>query len=485
VLSLRNEAGLRLPDESALTQLGAELLTCLTATPLRDLPEQIAAVNGVSFTTEPPLFSVGLHGWRWSPAKTHCCFTNRWLENVVTHWLAAADNAPLLEAVTLWLQTEGITLDNLAAPLLKEEERPPPHLNAPGWQMPWPWDFAALITEMNFTNAADGERCAQIQEQAALRLAEPLQQATNKLQKFVQTTLDSQPTAGLSHTQCWLQQASDVWDSLMDEVLDKADRLAATGADLGGRRGQLEADIQQRMTSWPTVSTAAWFRVAMRPWRWPRLVWQYRRIRELGQQLADVLTRQAEWRRQTILNQLLRRAVADLDHFTRHLHGQVEEIGDMLQYLASENLPARDDVAAKREERFALITPLSVPWKLYEQLIPAAAAEAVTAAAAVGGLGRQVKLLDDTIWEPLRRFGQERLASVWDLTAVDVLSTWSDNHDSSVTHWQPPGTQPGHCGGLKKRCWMKQFAGKTAVTHLSVAQMPVYWPISCLIRKHK
>jgi hypothetical protein len=68
--------------------------------------------------------------------------------------------------------------------------------------------------------------------------------------------------------------------------------------------------------------------------------------------------------------------------------------------------------------------------------VPDEAAEAITAAAVLGGLGQHVTRLDDAIGTALSRLGGERLAAVWQLTAVDALLAWADEPERLQTRWQ-------------------------------------------------
>lgn len=423
VLSLRNEAGLRLPDETALRDIGAELLWCLATTPLRALPEQALTQSGEAYTGDVPLISVGLHKWAWSPQATHTAFTRRWLQTVLAHWLARPEETQTRQQVMAWLHAQELSATALAGRVLSPEQYPLPDFAPEAWQAPWPWQINRLLQEMRLADGIDRDALSEKQQAAVLHLDEPLQEAREALGTQAQTMLDARPVEGVARVCAWLHLAADACGEQYEQLLDEDESRQVTGAHLAAERGRLAAQIGGWLESWPAAGPA-WLPIGLRPWRWPALAWRYRQLRQAGQQLSRILGRQARLRRQALANAVARRAAADLERIIRHLHGQVEEIGDMLQYLAAETA-ANPSGSPQEEPPDAASIPAAmppIPGALYEQLVPDEAAEAVAAAAAVGGLGPQMKALDDTIVEPLWRYGKERLAAVWSLTAVDALA---------------------------------------------------------------
>ncbi|MFQ5421430.1 MAG: hypothetical protein ACE5EY_13830, partial [Anaerolineae bacterium] len=171
-LGLRNEAGLRLPDDNALSAMTAELLWALTATPLRTLPEQLFERQGAAFTGYTAVLTLGLAGWAWSPASAHAAFVRRWLESVLAHWLTTADETESAEQAAVWMQDNGLLPESFAASALKEEETLLPDFLTAAWQLPWPWRLRRLFTEMRFQAEADTEACAKWGEYACFRMDE-------------------------------------------------------------------------------------------------------------------------------------------------------------------------------------------------------------------------------------------------------------------------------------------------------------------------
>lgn len=442
VWGLCNEAGLRLPDEAALCSLSSHLLWCLTVMPLRHLPEQ-AVVQNSQLSGGSPLFSLGLAGWQWSPAATQAAFARRWLDSVLAHWLSATPEITTSAEITTWLQSHALRPDDFAVFLLKEEERQPPPFPTEAWRMPWPWEIEAIVTETLFVASVDGENLVAYQEFACLRLAEPLQRATAALQKQAQMILDENPVGGISRACNWLHACLAEWDRLIEQLLDQEENLKENLAYLGGQHGQQERQIKQWLAAWPPARWQFWLALTLRPWRWPALVWRYRQWQTNGPQLSRLLKRRSAIQRQLIINQAMRQALVELGQITRRLYSQVDEVGQMLQYLAEEMVsqqPVTSSVQAYELNRASPDTgplvQLPIPEALYEQLVGSAAAEAVMAANACGGLGQHVCLPDEKIGDALQRLAVQRLASVWQLTAVDALLSWKEDADQMQASWQ-------------------------------------------------
>ncbi len=440
-LGLRNEAGLRLPDDNALSAITAELLWALTATPLRTLPEQVFERQGTAFTGDTAVLTLGLAGWSWSPASAHAAFCRRWLESVLAHWLTTADETESAEQAAVWMQDNGLSPQTFAASALKEEETQPPDFLTAAWQFPWPWRLRRLFTEMRFRAETDTEACAKWGEYACFRMDEPLQQARAALRHQVQSDLDQQPVGGVARVTTWLDGALSECDRRIGQMLGEIETQAETDAMLAAERGRLITWLESWLAAWPALNWRAWIGAGWRFWRWPRLAWRCWQIVQSGRQLSCVLAQQAARRRQTIVDAAVRQAWGELEKITRRLQSQVEEIGEMLMHLAgeiaAESTRPDDDPHPTASGQLPII-PLPIPYRLYAKLIPDEQAEAIAAAATVGGLGQHVKRLDDAIIEPLRRLGGKRLAGVWALTAVDALAACAGSHDR-VRQWWAQG----------------------------------------------
>lgn len=446
-LGLRNEAGLRLPDDNALVAIAAELLWALAATPLRTLPEWAVAESGTAFTGDTAVLTLGLAGWEWSPTMTQAAFVHRWLETVLAYWLATADQAESPEQAAAWMQTNGLSPGAFAACALKEEESRLPDFLTAAWHAPLPWQLRHLFTEMRFQAEADTEACRQWGEYACLRLDEPLQQAKATLCSQAQSALDRQPVAGIARVTGWLVEILDQCDFRLGQMLDEAETQGETDAMLAAERGRLTASLETWLAAWPLPHWQTWLGAGWRFWRWPRLAWRYWQIVQSGRQLSHVLAQQAARQRQTIVHTAVRQAWIELEKIIRRLQSQVEEIGEMLHYLAGEITTPQSDpldlhsaipnpsAGSGQVPQFA-ISHLPLPNDLYAHLVPDDQIEAVVAAAAVGGLGKQVKQLDDAIIVPLRRLGAERLVGLWKFTAVDALAACLQNHDQVQQWWE-------------------------------------------------
>jgi hypothetical protein len=126
------------------------------------------------------------------------------------------------------------------------------------------------------------------------------------------------------------------------------------------------------------------------------------------------------------------------------LAAQVEEVGEMLDFTLQEKVAAYDP---------SIFSELggAVDWGviLYDRLTEGGPAEAERAAAAIGGLGRQLVALDD-INEILRNAGRERLAAVSEMTAgaglalaagagLDMTAWWNDMMNEAAPLWPGDG----------------------------------------------
>ncbi|MBX3057914.1 MAG: hypothetical protein KF770_15720 [Anaerolineae bacterium] len=441
VLGLCNEAGYRLPDDDALCRAAAELLWCLAVTTLQTLPEQATLQNELVFSGDQPLFTIGLSGWEWSPAATHAAFTCRWLDNVLAHWLARSEEDISSAEVAAWMESCHLGLADVATHLLKEEEQQLPRFPGEAWRMPWPWDLSRLLTETLFTAEVDDESLIVFQEHACLRLAGPLHRATAVLQQQAQAILNDNPIAGIARACAWLEAVMVEYDRLIEQTLDEQETLNESMSALATERGPVETHLKAGLAAWPPARWQNWTAATLRPWRWPGLVWRYGQMQQAGWQLCHILRQQAALKRQCLLNKTSRQAMSELRQITRRVSGQVEEVGEMLQYLAGEWAGHGEQKGKAQAVRAATSCQwpgiaLPVPHALYPQLIPDDAAEAVAAAAALGGLGQQVTGLDDAIGAGLHRFGEQRLAGVWHLTAADALMAWAGDHEQLQVRWQ-------------------------------------------------
>jgi hypothetical protein len=261
------------------------------------------------------------------------------------------------------------------------------------------------------------------------------------LQQQALDMLNDNPIAGIARVCAWLEAVMGEFDRLIEQTLDEQETLNESISVLATERGPVEARLKEGLASWPPAKWQNWTATALRPWHWPGLVWRYGQMQQTGLQLCLILRQQAALKRQIILNKTSRQAMSELRQITRRVSGQVEEVGEMLQYLAGEWAGRLNQTGMDEAGELAISCQrpgisLPVPHALYPQLIPNDAAEAVAAATALGGLGQQVTDLDDIISAGLRRLGEQRLAGVWQLTVVDALMAWAGDHKQLQVRWQ-------------------------------------------------
>jgi hypothetical protein len=431
VLSLRNERGLRLAQAADLSRIAADLLWCLTTTPLQTLPEQIQERCSSGFTGDNLLFTVGLQGWGWSPTAAQSAFVRRWWGDVLAHWTATATEPIPAEEAAAWLESHRLSGDALSQHVLLPRERQPPDFTMAGGKMPWPWQLPTLWDKLQFALAIDTEALTVYRKHACLRLADPLYEATLVLQKEAKRLMDEMPIAAVSRTCGWLQTLMNECEQQIERTLDREETFTETTAMLIQGRNKVEADLKGWLQKWPEEEWSAWLRMAVRPWAWPALAWRYWQIQRALGQMGIVLTQQAVLQRHIIQNKMSRQGLSELIPILRRVYDQVEEVGEMLASLTRQNDTSPTETGPPFHGDPPLVQ-ITAPDGLYEQLVPDAAAEAVVAAAAIGGLGQQIRLLDDTIETPLLRLGGERLVTLWQVGCAEVLKTRLTNEALKV-----------------------------------------------------
>jgi len=428
LLGMRNEDGFRLADEMELSQIGAEFLWCLTATPLHDIPEQVSVRSEHRYAEGQLFFTVGLFGWEWNPRVTSSIFTQRWLESIFAHWLSTAVNAHELSTVAVWMQENLLTANVFAQYALHERDRHPPDFVCNSGQFPWPWEVRTLFTTLRFTETVDENGLDIYREQAGFHLTDPLQAATVAIQEYVRSMLDENPISATDQSKAWLQVLLTVCDQQIEQTLDQEDALSETEALLAERSGIVKASLKAWLKVWPADTWRAWLKVCIRPWHWPQLVWHFGKIWQGEQQLSTILTQQAILKRQRIQIETARQGVIELSKIIQHIESQVDEVEQMLASLSREVSihRSRDNAVGNGVTQLPLVN-LPVPDSLYTQLVPDEAGEARLAAERLGGLGQLVTKLDDTLLEPLRRIAEERLTSVYDQSVVNILNALVDS----------------------------------------------------------
>lgn len=473
-LSLRNELGLRLPSPAALVNTTADLLWLLSATPLRELPDWLLNLHGEAYEKEPIFSTIGIYQWCWSPTATLAHFRDCWLEAVLTHWLARSAETTDPAQVAAWLEKKQLSPAGLAAYAIAPAEHTLPTFRATEWTMPRPWHIRWLLAEMQLEESADEAQQREHVLQAGLRMDEPLQRAAGLLHSQAQTLLDKQPETGVSRTCAWLLEAATACGHMVEQLLNQQEAQQVSGSLLATERGALQAQMKAWLESWPEDTWNSWLWELLRLWRWPFLIRRYWQLRQAGRRLSQIYERQAARRRQEAIQTAIRQAICELEGIAWRVHSQVEEVGDMLQALAqmlTQDTPCLPYLQLETEAVTAGSGRLPVLWPLYPRLVPDPAQEAVTAAAAVGGLGQQVQQLDDeALLAALNRFSTERFKAVNTLNTThallatlpkerSLLASWQDGWDAASPLWRydetrlPENARAGHqhhtfvCGG--------------------------------------
>lgn len=427
LLGLLNEAGLRLPETDDLITITAELLWTLTATPIRHLPETIE-VGTVT--------SVGLSGWSWSLTDTAAAFAHQWQRAVLTHWLSVSEAtaADIATAAAVWLEKESWTARALAPVALPEEEARLPVFAPKVWQAPRPWQLRRHLLDLHLLDAADIEAQAQRCEWACFRLDEPLCERHGRLLDYLEQMLDQNPCGGIDHTYRWLEALVHALEQQYRTLGQQEANRSRRDAELAQQRGALEAELKPLLEKWPDPTWHSWLRSLLRPWRWPGLLWSYWQIRQHGQRLLPLLYQQATRRREQAAAAAVGQALLELVRLVRRAQSQVEEIGDMVQAMRRQ-LP-NPDLAQTLSQPTSSFSVLPASLSLYEQIVADETSAAESAAQAVGGLGQQLRRLDDVrIGEKLAAFAQQQMQSLNKETAVTVWATLANQPETDASDW--------------------------------------------------
>lgn len=420
-----NESGLRLPEPSALAARCAELLWLLITTPLRTSLEWLNSSDGDSL-----LGSVGCSQWEWDAEAIQHCLETRWLSDVITQWLTSAATPPLTVEIEHWAVDHHLTPEAIKKCTLTEQEQQPPLSNETAWHAPWPWQLQGMFTQLSLTDTADHETQTQRQEWADMRLEEPLRAASQVLRQQVQGLLHHKAVGGIATACQWLTLFNEIVGEWRNQLLLEKEEQETADSALSTLRGELETNLHPLLLEWPPAELFPWIWVACRPWRWPRLVWHYWRLRAMGQQLRLVYHHQAIRRRQQAMMAATLHACTELEQIVRRLYSQTEEIGDMLHCVKR----AIGDWQVGIQAEAALLPIASV---LYSSLVKDSQQEAEMAAAAVGGLGEQLTDLDDKrLLTALRQVAAAQLVKVEAYSAVSIIQRLHPTPEALCQWWQ-------------------------------------------------
>lgn len=434
-LSPLNEDGLRLPDTQALGTIAAELVWSLTVTSFYQvLAESLAATEDV-YTGETPVTTVGIAVWEWSPPTMYEAFCRRWQNEVLACWLAEAEADPTPEVVAAWLQQQGLDREGLATAVADVRFVPRPDYDRIARHLPWPWEMGVHIRRLKDMHQVDADNVEVFKQRAGQQMTVLKQKADEQLAAFLTELLDTQPAAGIDLAARWAWRLQAAWDALYEQLLDESATFDGIDRDLAEERGLLEAHIRELLEVWPGSQWSRWLGYAWRIWRWPEWAWDYWQLRQSGLHLAGLLAQQAARRRQQTVQAAVGRTMSELAHQARQWQGRITEIGDMVKSQQAEE--EKQDVGSEKGDDAGDIPDIGAV--LYAQLVPDRQREALAAAAAIGGLGRQLRWLDETVLEALGTAAVERFQAVWAVTAVDLLNLCHPTAEQWQTWWQTIG----------------------------------------------
>ncbi|MBK8989886.1 MAG: hypothetical protein IPM39_28125 [Chloroflexi bacterium] len=441
-LNVLNEEGLRLSDPAALGLVAGELLWGLVATPLQAcVPEWVAAHDTATLSSATPIASVGLAVWQWSPSETIPRFIRRWVQEVLSFWLAAPEESLTAPALHAWLQAQQLDREGLTARFTAGEPFAAPSYARLARHYPWPWQMRQHLQSLKQSYEADAARL-QEQKQANNQIVGEIIRATGR--EFVDsltTSLDGEPVGGMVAAVVWLSALAALCDDLYEQMLDDAAAYDGLDTDLAEERGEVEAGMRACLESWPGGYWRHWLGVGLRVWRWPTLAWRYWRLRQTGLRLAGLLAQQSVRQRQRLAQTAVNQTLAELARLARQWQGQVAELGDMLaswqRSEADESLTEGSPTAPDAPIYTDIpLNRLRFPEALYLHLFPDGRQEATWAAERLGGLGRQIGRLDETLFVGLHRLAEGRMAGVWQATAVTVLSAHLTTSADWTAWWQ-------------------------------------------------
>lgn len=448
-LSLLNEDGLRLPETETLSHTASLLFWGLTGTPFfQYLAESLAAIDDV-YTGKSPVTSLGIAEWGWSQTAVYEALIQRWRENVFSSWLTSAKSTLTPEIISTWLQQQKLDRESVKAAITQKRFPPAPDYERTARHWPWPWALNKQIVRIKERYQADGENIAVFKKNAEQQLQLLKEEADEKLAAFLTTLLDTQPKGGIDTALNWTWALKETWDALYEQIQDEAATYDTIDQNLAEERGLIDGEIREWQEGWPGGPWSRWLPHSWRVWHWPQLAWQYWQLRKLGLRLAGILVQQSGRRRQKAVDSMVAKTMSELARQGRQWHGKVEEIQDMLKANSkqdsiaegkesvqpdTEDLNAEENLSkeAKNEhsemEQVESLQIRSLQLDLNE--------EAKAAASAIGGLGEQLRLLDDLVLQNLDEVAEERLQAVWVVTAVDLLESLHTTPDAWQTWWQ-------------------------------------------------
>ena len=492
-LSPLNEDGLRLPETETLSQTAAELVWCLTCTPFHQyLAESLAAIEDV-YTGHSPVTTMGLAVWEWSQTAVYEALIRRWRDGVFSRWLDESEPEPTPEIVSAWLQQQQLDRESVKThiqsvaeaaivekrfTLASDYERTARH-----W--PWPWVLNKQIVRLKELYQADGTHIAVFKQNAEQQLHLLKEAADETLSNFLTQLLDTRPVGGINTAVRWTWALQLAWDERYERMQDEAAAYDGIDQDLAEERGLIDGEIREWQEGWPGAPWSRWLPHSWRLWHWPQLIWHYWQLRKLGSRLAGILAQQSGRRRQKAVDSLVAKTMSELARQGRQWHGRVEEVQDMLNAYAEKHrradgnrmkdgnctdvgqnscIAAAELVEAKavrttrlrlrqaqataanivmqdEENETAKVKRERFDFRQTEGLEIKGLSldldeEATAAAETIGGLGRQLKLLDDEVLQNLDTAAKERLQGVWAVTAVDLLQSLHTTPEAWQTWWQ-------------------------------------------------
>lgn len=425
-LSRVNELGLELDGPDAYVAAVGSVLAALIATPLRDAPFWAGDRPGSELRPQL-LTSIGLSEWTWEPEPVRACLIHTWVHRILDRWLsdAPSESALVTQHAANWFNARQLP----PLMMLAQLDRSVSSWHTPGWHAPYPWRvreavarlqvFAALLVDAP-AGATDlvlseWEMWPELQEEA--------------LRAEMAALLDREPAGGIDRALGFLRVLSTMVREARDAMNDLQDQLAERADQMAGEEQRLLAQIETVVGAWPD-GLDGWSGVALRPWRWPRLAWEYGTAHALARTLAQLLANHAQLEREQALPRVAAALYEQYETVVGRVTAHLLEVRDML-------------AAGSRSESEDAPPSLGA---LTQRLVAAADMEAAQAAAELGGLGQQVAALDEAVIAGLEALGQERFRFVSEMSAVAALAAtladeqraadwWRARHDEATPLW--------------------------------------------------
>jgi hypothetical protein len=301
----------------------------------------------------------------------------------------------------------------------------------PGWSPPQPWQLRDELRRL----AALSELLAQPQAGTLQMLADAMEPFWEEQLAAARgeacRLLAQSPVGGPARLAAWLDGLQAETAELADRAAARHEREDAPAFELAATHAALEETIAKLLESWPASTTGAWLGAAMRPWRWPELIWTYGQLHQAGRELSELVARRAELERQQATTAAMVAGYGRWQAALRELESQAEELADLLADGREALVNEASATAAVTDEAVEAVLEA-----LYGRLVEGEMLEAEQAAEAVGGLERLFLRPEGGLAGALMAAGRERMAAVLGMTAVDALQLQLTTPEEVAAWWQ-------------------------------------------------